>query len=377
MKAVIPALCISLYGLVAGNPACAAEPAAVVAAPACAEAATAQRAGFDAARLCALLSDFGASKNNFHGLVIERHGVVVAQAYRSGKDKPIYAVFSRNTDFNATTRHDVRSISKSVTSLLWGIARGQNLTPPLTTPVLELMPELAELKQQGREAVTLGHLLTMSSGLQWNEPALRPFQGSNDEFGLYWHASQAGYLFDRPMAAPAGTRFNYNGGGTAVLAQILADHAGMELPDFARQYLFEPLGITDWEWKGDLRGRPLAFAGLRLRPLDLARIGQLVLQHGQWEGKQIVPADWIAESTRPQIDTGDGLQYGYQWWLGKVDALGGAHDWSGGMGNGGQRLYIVPDLDLVVAITAGDYGEIEIGRQGRAVFDRIAGALRE
>ena len=179
------------------------------------------------------------------------------------------------------------------------------------------------------------------------------------------------------MAAPASTVFNYNGGGTAVLAQILVDHTGMELPEFARKYLFEPLGITDWEWTGDLRGRPLAFAGLRLRPLDLARIGQLVLQHGQWEGKQIVPADWIAESTRPHIDAGYGLQYGYQWWLGKVDALGGAHDWSAGIGNGGQRLYIVPDLDLVVAITAGDYNQPEIGRLDAQLFSRIAGALRE
>ncbi|MDF6470722.1 serine hydrolase, partial [Escherichia coli] len=101
---------------------------------------------------------------------------------------------------------------------------------------------------------------------------------------------------------------------------LLVERVGMSVPEYARQQLFEPLGITDWEWVDDYRGRPLAFAGVRLRPRDLARIGQLVLQHGQWNGRQLVPAEWIAESTRPHIDTGMGLQYGYQWWLGKVAA---------------------------------------------------------
>ena len=142
-------------------------------------------------------------------------------------------------------RHDVRSISKSITSLLWGIAHGQGKTPPLGTPVLDLLPELKDLKGQGREAITLAHLFSMSSGLDWNEPnAYNSF--TNDEIGLYWHSSQARYVFNRPMAAPAGTRFNYNGGGTAVLAQILAGRVGMPLPDYARKHLFEPLGITDW-----------------------------------------------------------------------------------------------------------------------------------
>ena len=367
MKSIFQTLCFSVIFSI--SPAFAAD-AATSPANDCAEAANAQATGFDAARLCEVLGDFAGGKINFHSLLIERKGVVVAEIYKRGKDKSIYSLFASETDFDATKRHDVRSISKSVTSLLWGIAQAQNKTPPLDTVVLDLLPELASLKNQGRQAITIAHLLSMSSGLNWNEP--NAYLLSNDEIGLYWRSSQARYLFDRPMAAPAGTRFNYNGAGTAVLAQILSDRVGMSLPDYARKVLFEPLGITDWEWKNDVRGRPLAFAGLRLRPNDLARIGRMVLNHGQWKGQQIVPADWISESIRAHIDTGEGPQYGYQWWAGKVDALGAKHEWSAGFGNGGQRLFLLPDLDLVVVMTAGEYNKSEIGYQSYQLFKRIA-----
>ena len=223
--------------------------------------------------------------------------------------------------------------------------------------------------------------MTMSSGLDWNEPST--YDSRNDEMGVYWRSSQSRYLFDRPVAALAGTLYNYNGGGTAVLAQILAERVGISLPDYARKVLFEPLGITNWEWPNDVRGRPLAFAGLRLRSRDLARIGRMVIGEdkirGKWLGKQIVPSAWLTDSLRGQIDMGYelGWQYGYQWWGGKIEAVGEKRDWSGGFGNGGQRLFLVPELDLVVVITAGEYGKPAIGREAYQLFKRVVGALRE
>lgn len=342
----------------------------------CAAVTAAQAQGFDPVALCDVLHHFTSGTTNFHALVIERHGVVVAEAYRRGKDESIYSLFGRSTDFDATRRHDVRSISKSVTSLLWGIAKGQGKVPPLDTPVLDLLPELTDLQGQGREAITLSHLFDMSSGLDWNEP--NAYNSSrNDEHGLFWHSSQARYLFDRAVVVPPGTRFNYNGGGTAVIAQILAQRVGLPLPEYARRYLFEPLGITDWEWVNDVRGRPLAFAGLRLRPIDLARIGRMVLAHGRWQGRQVVPAEWIEETLRPRIDIGDGLRYGRQWWAGTaVDAQGAKHAWTAGFGNGGQRLFVVPELDLVVVITAGDYNQVAIARLANQLFRSIAVTVR-
>jgi CubicO group peptidase (beta-lactamase class C family) len=332
-------------------------------------------AGFDAGQLCTVLRNVADADINFHSLLVVRHGRLVAEVYRAGKDERVKDLFRTTRTFDASTLHDIRSISKSVTSLLWGIAQGQGKTPPLDTPVLSLFPGLADLNRDGREAITLSQMLSMSSGLAWNEwRATSLF--NNDEFGLFWHTSQAHYVFDRPMAAAAGTQFNYNGGNTAVLAQLLAERVGMPVPEYARKQLLEPLGITDWEWVDDYRGRPLAFAGVRLRPRDLARIGQLVLQHGQWNGRQLVPAEWIAESTRPHIDTGMGLQYGYQWWLGKVAAGSAEYAWIGGIGNGGQRLWIVPGLDLVVVTTAGDYNQRAIWKQAETLLNEVMTAVQ-
>ena len=332
-------------------------------------------AGFDADHLCTILRNFADGDINFHSLIVLRHGRLVAEVYHAGKDERVKDLFRTTRTFDANTLHDIRSISKSVTSLLWGIAQGQGKTPPLDTPVLSLFPELADLNRDGREAITLAQMLSMSSGLAWNEwRATSLF--NNDEFGLFWHTSQAHYVLDRPMAARAGAQFNYNGGNTAVLAQLLADRVGMTLPEYARKRLFEPLGITDWEWVDDYSGRPLAFAGVRLRPRDLARIGQLVLQHGQWNGRQVVPAEWIAESTRPHIDTGMGLQYGYQWWLGKVTVSGTEQAWIGGIGNGGQRLWILPGLDMVVVTTAGDYNQRASWKQAETLLDQVMATVQ-
>lgn len=329
-------------------------------------------AGFDARQLCAVLRSFAGADINFHSLLVVRHGHLVAEVYHAGKDERVKDLFRTARTFDASTLHDIRSISKSVTSLLWGIAQGQGKMPPLDTPVLSLFPGLADLNRDGREAITLSQMLSMSSGLAWNEWRATSFL-SNDEFGLFWHTSQAHYVLDRPMAAPAGTQFNYNGGNTAVLAQLLAERVGMSLPEYARTQLFEPLGIADWEWVDDYRGRPLAFAGVRLRPRDLARIGQLVLQHGQWNGRQIVPAEWIAESTRPHINTGiaPGLRYGYQWWLGTIEVNGVEQPWIGGIGNGGQRLWVIPTLDMVVVTTAGDYNQRASWKQAETLLERV------
>lgn len=340
-------------------------------APTCDRAALAGQ-GFDAARLCAALDEFQSGPLNLHGLVIERHGVLVAERYRAGKDRSVFAMWPRTVDFDDATRHDLRSISKSVTALLWGIAQAEGKTPALDARVLDLLPDLADLKTEGRAAIRIDDLLTMRSGLAWEEDGAYGWR--NPELGLYWRQSQARYLFDRPLQEKPGTVFRYNGGNTAVLAQLLSARVGMSLPDYARARLFAPLGISDWEWLSDARGRPLAFSGLRMRPRDLARIGQLILQHGQWEGRQLVPAAWIDTMLTPRTDARHGRQYGYQWWLGKVKTPGGERDWVAGFGNGGQRLYIVPSLDLVVVLTAGMYNDEAGAIAVNKLMGRIAGA---
>lgn len=337
----------------------------------------AQAAGFDATALCHVVEGFAQSPANIHSLVVERHGRLVAEAYRSGRDESIYTLFASRAEFGPTTRHDLRSISKSVVSLLWGIADAQGRMPPLQTPALDLFPELAALKRDGRERITVEDLLAMRSGLDWREMGAYGSFG-NDENGLAWRGGQARYLFDRPLAAPPGERFNYNGGHTAVLAALLAERTGMPIDAFAARFLFEPLGIGDWEWVHDLRGRPIAYGGLRLRPRDLAKLGRMVLDQGRWQGRQIVPAAWLARSLAPHVATGGmfglGAEYGYQWWIGRSEVGGVAYEWQAGVGNGGQRLFLVPALDLAVVMTAGEYNRPAIARELRNLLEQVLAA---
>lgn len=332
------------------------------------------KSGFDASKLRALLASRMNGEMNLHGVVIERHGRLVAEVYRRGKDQSVYLPIARNREFGPAVLHDTRSIGKSVVSLLLGIAKQQDKLGDLATPAVSYYPEYAELATSERKAITLEHLLTMSSGLDWSEGG----SGPDCEHRLYWKWSPTRYVLGRPIAAPPGSTWNYNSGGTAVLADILTRTTKTSLKEFARQFLFEPLGISDWEWVADLHGRPMAFTGLRMRPRDMAKLGRLVLDHGRWRGRKIVPADWIAASLQPRISTGIAdFQYGYQWWLGTVAWQGKSLVWGAAFGNGGQRLFVVPELDMTVVITAGAYGDPRAAPRVNAFFKEIVATVQQ
>lgn len=316
--------------------------------------ATPASAGFDTVRLHALLERMVHQDPSLHSLIIERHGRLVAELYQRGKDESPYIPFAYRRSFGPTVLHDTRSVGKSVVSLLVGIAQAQGKLGDLATPVLTYFPECADLATPERNGITLEHLLTMSSGLAWDEGSGFP----DDENRLVWKGSPYRFVLSRPMRSTPGSTFSYHSGGTALLAEVLARSTGMTFKAFARQQLFEPLGITHWEWTGDLHGRTRVYDGLRLRPRDMAKLGRLVLDHGQWQGRALVPAEWIAASLRPRILTGfDGVHYGYQWWTGSVDWQGQSLRWGAAFGHGNQRVYVVHELDLTVVVTAGAYGE--------------------
>jgi CubicO group peptidase (beta-lactamase class C family) len=165
------------------------------------------------------------------------------------------------------------------------------------------------------------------------------------------------YVLEQPVIAPPGSVYNYNGGNTTVLAAVLSKVTGKRLDDYAREKLFGPLGITDFEWVNlPSTGQPAAASGLRMRPRDAAKLGQLMISDGVWNDTQVLPTGWTGSSMKPRIN-GEGLYYyGYQWWLGRTMRGDRSVHWAAGVGWGGQRLYAVPDLDLVVMINAGHYG---------------------
>src|SRR5205085_9807233 len=179
-------------------------------------------------------------------------------------------------------------------------------------------------------------------------------EGNNDEERMHMARDPCRYVLGLAVTAPAGQEFFYNTGALTLVSAIVRKATGRPLDEFARETLFEPLGITRYEW-ARVKGDTDAGGGLRLRPRDMAKIGQLVLAGGRWNDRQIVSKDWIETSTTSKIEATDDLHYGYLWWLGRAKTNAGVVSWIGALGRGGQSIRIVPQSNLVVAVTAGYY----------------------
>jgi CubicO group peptidase (beta-lactamase class C family) len=328
-------------------------------------------AGFDARHL----STIGAAVRNgrlrnLHGVVVMRSGRLVFEQYFTGRDERLGMPLGE-VAFGPDTLHDVRSVTKSVVSLLYGIALEDGHAPPPDRPLLEALPDYPDLAgDRGRLEIRVKHALTMTMGTEWNESI--PYSDPrNDERRMGAAADRYRFILDRPLVAPAGERWNYNGGATAVIATLLARGTGRPLLDYAKERLFGPLGIEQLDWMSDDRKEPSAAAGLRLRPRDLATIGQLVLNGGSWAGRQVVPVAWLKESLQPRVDAEPLVRYGYFWWLGGTSVGDVPTPWIAAFGNGGQRLFVLPELELVVAITAGRYNQPDGWRTPTAVLTQF------
>ena len=333
--------------------------------------ATPSEAGLDPDKLCSLERFIGRSPSaHIDGVVVVRHGRLVLERYYKGAN---YRLNSTETvEFGPAVKHDLQSISKSVTSLLVGIARGEGKFPGLDAPIIDHLPATyADLRTADKARITVRDLLTMASGLDWDERTLYGDPG-NSARQMILSPDMSRFVLQRPVAFKPGENYNYSSGDTELLGAMLAYGVDRPIDDYARDKLFGPLGITDFEWlKAANSGQPIASAGLRLRPRDLAKLGQLVLADGQWNGKQVMPKGWAAESTKQHI-RGMGHGYGYQWWLGRSMVNGRDLPWIAGYGFGGQRLYVQPDTGLVVVVTASEYA-IPIRQQGILSLDILAG----
>ncbi|MFF5079263.1 serine hydrolase domain-containing protein [Actinoplanes sp. NPDC000266] len=293
----------------------------------------------------------GGLLDGLHGVVVIQGGRTVLEHYGAGRD------FSWATDlgvvqFGPDVLHDLRSVTKSVTSLLYGVALGEGLVPAPEEPLLRYFPYCP-----GAE-LTVEHALTMSLGLEWREDP--PYDSpANAEIAMEMAADRYRFILERPIVASPGERWSYCGGATALLGKLIADGTGLTLPEYGAEKLFAPLGIKNFGWLTGADGVPSAASGLRLSPRDLARIGGLILTGG----RGIVPQSWIETMLRPRFTTGWGLDYGYQWYVG--DRFVAA------MGNGGQRLVVAPGLELVAAIVTGNYDRPDQARVPTTLLDDV------
>ncbi len=253
--------------------------------------------------------------------------------------------------YHGTDEHTMQSVSKTVTSAIIGVAmtRG-DFKAPLSTPVLHYFDEGAVKNLDPRKRrMTLRDLLTMTSGLDWNEDL--PYDDPSNPSDLMEAADDwVQFVIDRPMRDEPGTVFAYSSGATELLAYIFKRETGIDIEHYAHSRLFAPLGIHHYFWKRTPLGVVDTEGGLYLRAEDLAKIGLLYLNGGRWNGRQLMAAEWVEESLTPRIDAGEGFKYGYQWWLlphGEPARLA----WVA-RGMGGQRLIVFPEEQLIVVSTA-------------------------
>lgn len=287
-----------------------------------------------------------------HGVLVHRDGDVFAEVYFPGEDERWGTPLGRR-DHGPNNLHDLRSVTKSVVGLLYGIALEAGLVPSVDERLVAQFPEYPDLADDpARREITIRDALTMQMGTEWSEDL--PYSDPrNSEIAMELSRDRYRYVLDRPMVHAPGTQWTYNGGATAIIGRLIAKGAGMPLDAYARENLFNPLGITVFEWVAGADGEPSAASGLRMRARDLAKIGQLIVDRGRANGRQVVPSAWLDEALAPWADTGE-LRYGYFWWL---SPDGDPPVWVAGFGNGGQRLSLNPGLGVVAVVFAGNYNE--------------------
>jgi CubicO group peptidase (beta-lactamase class C family) len=246
--------------------------------------------------------------------------------------------------------HTMQSVTKTVTSVVIGVAITRQEFPNIDTPILEFFDtaKVANVDNRKRQ-MTIRHLLTMTAGLDWKEDL--PYSDPNNTATLLEESFDwVKFTIDRPMAAEPGKVFNYNSGATQLLSYIFRVATGQDIEEYAVKYLFNPLGIEQYYWKRSPTGLADTEGGLYLKPRDLAKIGQLFLKNGVWEGKQIVRADWVTTSVAPAIPVSASVRYGLKWWLYPYGDGTSRLAWCGS-GFGGQMPIVLPDYDMVLVFT--------------------------
>ena len=284
--------------------------------------------GMNSADLATMLEQIEGDNPGIRSVTVVRHGTVVLD--------------TRISPFPRGDRHDIHSCTKSVLSALVGIAIDRGDLPGRDTPVLDFFPDYEiALLDADKRALTLNHLLTMSAGLKTEDSYLYNWVGLGK---MRASPDWAQYILDLPIETKPGTRFEYSNGVSQLIAIILQEATGQSAAAYAREHLFGPIGIVDHAWEGSGPDDSWGYSGLSLDPLDMARLGYLYLRGGEWDGVQVVPSNWVEDSTSPQITAGTMADsYGFLWW---VD-----DDMFMMQGYGGQFVYVLPAQDLVVVFT--------------------------
>ncbi|RBL92013.1 serine hydrolase domain-containing protein [Chitinophaga flava] len=339
------------------------------------ETGTFEEANIDKEKILKLENEINSGKYNIHSLIILRKNKLIYEHYFAGED----AVFPNPVGKVPHTRdslHDCRSVTKSIVSACVGIALKQGKIKSIDDKIFDYFPGYKQYATGDKADITIRHLLTMSSGLDWNE-RISYADPANSERQMLEAQDPTGFVLQCKSAAKPGTVFNYSGGNTHLLGQIVERSTGMTIREFASRYLFQPLGIEKFFWTTRADGITWMPSGLRMRPIDMAKVGRLYMQQGQWEGQQLLPASWIAQSTRWIVNSSeDGVGYGFQFWCSRPQIAGQQVDMAQAAGNGGQIISMIPSLDLEVVMTAGYYND-ETDIIGKVLVEEVLSAVKK
>ena len=311
------------------------------------EVASAEELGLD----IALLSDLKTANTdlrftNVHSILIAKDNQLIFEEYFTGK--PIYSV---TKDWTADDTHNLHSVTKSFNSALVGIAMDKHGLS-LDEPIKDFFPEIAaDNWTNGKENITVKDLLIMSSGLEWDEWSFSYDDARNDHSAMYQSNNWVHFVLEQPLENAPGSTFIYNSGLSITLGEIVKRKTGLNLGSFALSNLFLPMGINKVEWHKSPNQIYQTGGGLSLRPRDMLKFGLLFLNYGKWKDQQLVSGKWVEQSTKQQ---GPNQNYGYQWWLRDYRIKGVTHKAFLAAGRGGQFIFVIRDLNLVVVFTAGN-----------------------
>ncbi len=313
--------------------------------------------GLDVAVLVELEDRIDAGEfGEISSLLVLRNGVLVYERY--------------STDWSADELHRVYSVTKSVASLLMGIAIDEGHVSGVSTPVIDFFPEYTSFANPSplKAAIRLEDVLQMRTGFKWDELSTNYSSGVNPTVGLLQSSDWIKHVLDLPLTANPGTRFDYNSGVSMLMSGVMRNEgvgsaSGVEptplmgpLEAYAQARLFVPLGIQDWAWSEGPDDLTNSGWGLQLRPRDMAVLGEMVRRGGVWEGNQVVPQGWLEASARAASQFTDGTGYGYQWWLGEGGSgATGATRSMAAWGWGGQFIIVLPTVDMVLVTTAENF----------------------
>lgn len=303
-----------------------------------------------------------------HSLLIFRNNKLVLEEYFQGHDYQWGAPYflGRWVTWDRDTLHQLQSVSKSITSTCIGIAVHEGFIESVDQSIFDYLPEHQHLAVNGKENITIEHLLTMTSGLQWDEWHAHYGSEENDIINMWFSGEDPiSYYLSKPLLTEPGTSFTYSGGGMNVLGEIIRNATNMGIDEFSGKYLFEPLGVDTFNWWSTYENGTIDAAGcITTTPRAMLKVGVLFMNKGVWNDKRIISEDWLLKSSIPYQNNrnikvpGEDLGktgYGYTWWTKEFSDHGRKISVFWANGWGGQKIVVIPDLNTVIVMTGGTF----------------------